>query len=102
MLFDFLCTAVGLLFEIEKRQYIRNSSNAGNTSNASNSSNASNACKSSNADSKWIEAVCTQSTTSDAVIEELSMLFAQFGIPEMIVTDNGTCFISAEFEAFLE
>ena len=52
--------------------------------------------------SKWIEAVCTPSATSSAVIEELRTLFAQFGIPETIVSDNGSCFVSAEFEAFLE
>ena len=54
------------------------------------------------AHSKWIEAVCTPSTTSSAVIEELKTLFAQFGIPETIVTDNGSCFVSAEIEAFFE
>ena len=52
--------------------------------------------------SKWIEAVCTPSATSSAVIEELRTLFAQFGIPETIVTDNGSCFVSAEIEAFFE
>ena len=52
--------------------------------------------------SKWIEAVCTPSATSSAVIEELRTLFAQFGIPETTVSDNGSCFVSAEFEAFLE
>ena len=35
-------------------------------------------------------------------MEELRTLFTQFGIPETIVTDNGTCFVSAEFETFLE
>ena len=54
------------------------------------------------AHSKWIEAVCTPSATSSAVIEELRTLFAQFGIPETIVTDNGSCFVSAEIEAFFE
>ena len=54
------------------------------------------------AHSKWIEAVCTPSATSSVVIEELRTLFAQFGIPETIVSDNGLCFVSAEFEAFLE
>ena len=54
------------------------------------------------AHSKWIEAVCTASTSSLSVIEELRTSFAKFGIPESIVTDNGTCFVSAEFKAFLE
>ena len=53
------------------------------------------------AHSKWIEAFCTASSTSAAVIAELKPLFAQFGLPETIVTDNGTCFVSAEFEDFL-
>ena len=54
------------------------------------------------AHSKWIEAVCTPSATSSAVIEELRTLFAQFGIPETIVTDNGSCFVRAKIEAFFE
>ena len=52
------------------------------------------------AHSKWIEAKCTPNTTSTVVIEELRTLFAQFGIPETVVTDNGTCFVSAEIESF--
>ena len=51
--------------------------------------------------SKWIKAICTRNAMSSAVIEELRSLFAQFGLPETLVTDNGTCFVSAEFEAFL-
>ena len=53
------------------------------------------------AHSKWIEAFNTASATSTAVIEELRTLFAQFGLPETIITDNGTFFKSAEFEEFL-
>ena len=53
------------------------------------------------AHSKWIEAACT-STTSSAVIEELKAVFAKFGLPETIVTDNGASFKSYEFELFLK
>ncbi len=51
------------------------------------------------AHSKWIEAICTLNTTSAAVIEELRTLFAQFGLPETVVTNNGARFVSAEIEA---
>jgi len=51
---------------------------------------------------KWIEAICTLSATSDVVIQELRTLFGQFGLPETIVTDNGSCFVSEEFETFLK
>ena len=51
--------------------------------------------------SKWIEACITPSSTSEVVIEELLPLFAQFGLPELIVTDNAQCFKSEEFESFL-
>ncbi len=51
--------------------------------------------------SKWIEAFPTDSSTSSKVIELSRTLFAQFGVPEVIVTDNGPCFVSEEFEMFL-
>ena len=50
---------------------------------------------------KWVEAVCTSSMSSTCVIEELRSLFARFGLPELVVTDNGTCFVSSEFKDFL-
>ena len=53
------------------------------------------------AHSKWVEAICTHGSTSTVVIDKLRTLFARFGLPETIVTDNGTCFVSAEFETFL-
>ena len=54
------------------------------------------------AHSKWIEAVVTSSTSSSVVIEELRTAFAKFGLPETIVTDNGSGFVSKEFELFLK
>ena len=53
------------------------------------------------AHSKWMEAVCTTSTSFLCVIEELKTIFARFGLPETVVSDNGTCFVSTEFEEFL-
>ena len=53
------------------------------------------------AHSKWIEVFPTRSATSSATIDQLRTVFAQFGIPETVVTDNGTCFTSSEFADFL-
>ena len=55
-----------------------------------------------NAHSKWISAFHTKTATSAAVIDELRTVFATFGLPEVTVTDNGTCFTSTEFESFLQ
>ena len=54
------------------------------------------------AHSKWVEAMVVSSTSSTAVITELRTLFARFGIPEMIVFDNGTGFTSQEFKDFVK
>ena len=51
--------------------------------------------------SKWIEAFPTNSSTSQTVLQHSRTLFAQFGVPEILVTDNGSCFVSQEFETFL-
>ena len=51
--------------------------------------------------SKWIEAYPTDSSTSAKVIELSRTLFSQFGLPEVLVTDNSPCFVSEEFETFL-
>ena len=53
------------------------------------------------AGSKWIEAFPIHSSTSKVTIQHLKTLFAQFGIPDIIATDNGPCFVSSEFEDFL-
>ena len=52
------------------------------------------------AHSKWIEVIPMNSTTTIATVEKLRVLFAQFGIPEVLVSDNGTNFVSNEFEEF--
>ena len=54
------------------------------------------------AHSKWIEAFVTVSATSAVVIKEYQSAFARFGLPELIVSDNGLCFTSDEFELFVQ
>lgn len=51
---------------------------------------------------KWPEVFIMASTTSSATIKQLRELFARFGAPECIVSDNGTQFVSAEMKAFFE
>lgn len=50
--------------------------------------------------SKWLEVCPMTSTTSTATVKRLRVLFAQFELPEILVTDNGTNFVSAEFAEF--
>lgn len=50
--------------------------------------------------SKWIEVVKMNSTTTTATVRELRTVFAHFGIPESIVSDNGPQFTSGEFAEF--
>ena len=54
------------------------------------------------AHSKWIEAIGVRLATSAVVMQCLRSVFARFGVPDMVVSDNGTCFVSSEFEHFLE
>ena len=51
---------------------------------------------------KWIEVHITTSATSSVTIEKMCFKFATFGIPETLVTDNGTNFTSAKFAEFLK
>ena len=52
--------------------------------------------------SKWPEVFQMNSTTTSATISILRMLFARFGIPREIVSDNGPQFISHEMKEFLK
>ena len=54
------------------------------------------------AHSKWIEAHPMTTITSTATAQICRKLFATFGVPEVLVTDNGPSFVSAEFEQFLK
>ncbi|XP_055584891.1 uncharacterized protein K02A2.6-like [Uranotaenia lowii] len=52
------------------------------------------------AHSKWPEIFPTKSITSGATINILRTLFANKGMPEVLVSDNGTQFTSADFGKF--
>ena len=43
---------------------------------------------------------CLCSTTTQGVVRDLKTMFARFGIPEILVTDNGPQFSSNEFQVF--
>ena len=51
--------------------------------------------------SKWIEVHVMSSITASATVQCLRGIFAQFGLPERIVSDNGPTFTSQEFQQFL-
>ncbi|UYV65502.1 K02A2.6-like [Cordylochernes scorpioides] len=50
---------------------------------------------------KWIEAIPVPNTSTKEIIEQLRCLFARFGIPRTLVSDNGTGFTSEEFRQFM-
>ena len=51
--------------------------------------------------SKWLEVAPVRHATSQSTIDKLRTIFATHGIPEMLVSDNGTPFTSAEFQEFV-
>ncbi|RXN22450.1 Transposon Ty3-I Gag-Pol poly [Labeo rohita] len=54
------------------------------------------------AHSKWLEVSLMSSMSSSAVINTLRLLFATHGLPDVIVSDNGTAFTSSEFQEFAD
>ncbi|KAK3100621.1 hypothetical protein FSP39_022706 [Pinctada imbricata] len=54
------------------------------------------------AHSKWPEVVPMKKTTSTNTIDALRSIFARFGLPSQIVSDNGPQFTSEEFKSFVK
>lgn len=52
--------------------------------------------------SRWFDVKIMRTTTSSKVIEELRTIFAYFGLPRTIVSDNGPPFNAKEFLRFCE
>ncbi len=49
---------------------------------------------------KWIEVCKMKSTSTTATVRKLREIFARFGLPRTIVSDNGPQFTSDEFQTF--
>lgn len=52
--------------------------------------------------SKWPEIIPTKRITTAATISSLRKIFGRFGMPEVLVTDNGPQLTSDTFEEFCE
>ncbi|XP_059209654.1 uncharacterized protein K02A2.6 [Centropristis striata] len=52
--------------------------------------------------SRWVSVDILQNPTSMNIINRMRHLFATHGLPECIVTDNGTPFVSKEFKTYLQ
>ena len=51
--------------------------------------------------SKWMEVVPVRHATTQSTVEKLRLIFATHGLPEMLVSDNGSVFTSADFQEFM-
>lgn len=52
--------------------------------------------------SKWPEVFLVKNATSTKTVKLLRTLFSRTGLPEQLVSDNGTQFTSEEFQAFVK
>ena len=52
--------------------------------------------------SKWPEVVIMSNITTGKTIEALRGIFSRFGLPQIVVSDNGPQFTSGEFEEFMK
>ena len=55
-----------------------------------------------NAHTKWLKVHVTQSSTLPVTIQKLQQRFATLGLPENVVSDNGSAFTSHEFQEFMK
>lgn len=52
--------------------------------------------------SKWVEVIPMYDITTKRLLKELRELFARFGVPRQIVSDNGPSFTSKDFKEFCQ
>lgn len=52
--------------------------------------------------SKWPEVKIVRTTSSECAIKALREIFAEQGLPEVLVSDNGTAFTSEDFKTFMK
>lgn len=52
--------------------------------------------------SKWMDVVVVNSTSAECTINKLRSIFTIHGLPEQVVSDNGSSFTSSEFKTFLQ
>ena len=53
-----------------------------------------------NTNSKWMDAIAVNTATLAPIIAQLHMLFVTRDLAGVLVTDNGTCFTSDEFNGY--
>ena len=54
------------------------------------------------AHSKWLEVVPMSTIMTEKTLDVVRSMFARYGLPEQLVSDNGPQFISSEFERFMK
>ncbi|XP_044163820.1 uncharacterized protein K02A2.6-like [Acropora millepora] len=52
--------------------------------------------------SRYYEVVIMHSTTTEKIVDALSTIFARFGFPYSLKSDNGSQFLSENFQTFLQ
>lgn len=52
--------------------------------------------------SKWPEAIVLKRITCESIVNALADIFARFGNPKVLITDNGRQFVAEEFQDFIK